>query len=922
MNLKFVQRLRINVTNFRFGSPANRDLYRDQVTFLAQQTPITLLVSGGVTLFTSLFLWNVLPGPQLLVWITAQCIFIIAIYLQWRREGLRQRLKPALPAREQTAPKKRRMIPQPIIWGGLGGGLWGVLLLLFPELNDESRLAVIIVLLGMASGASSVMAAIPTLAASFILTSLTPLTLYFFLQGTPVYTALGAMALIYILSLLYSAHNIYGRFLEFTQNRRENAALLEQIREERAAAAETLARSEERYSDVVENVGDLVVSTNGDGGFLFVNQAFREKLGYSGEDLQRLTFRGILHEDHLRQSLDRIGGILRHQAFDPVELALKTKDGDIFWSEGKISPLIENGRLTRIHGVFRDIGLRRLAEQAQRQMQEELQLRVTAATSDLAEKNISLQREVAERLQAERAWRNSEAQLRLILDSSVEAIYGVDREGRCTFANSACAHLLGFQEASDLLGADMHTLTHAPGGGISAEACAICQVNRENIRTHADDQKFTRRDGSTFAVEYSAGSIIRDSRIVGGVVAFLDITRRLTAEEKLRQSQKMEAIGQLTGGIAHDFNNLLAIILGNLDLLASSLQKETPPQADVMARRARAAIHASERASALTQRLLTFSQKKMLSPQIIDPAKIMADMSDMLRRTLGGEIQLEIRVDETAGKVLGDDSLLENAIINLSLNARDAMPDGGVLSIGIGNTSLDETRDYSGTEIPAGDYLRIRVRDTGTGIAQENLGRVFEPFFTTKEAGKGTGLGLSMVFDFVQQISGHLYIDSAPGCGTEVNLFLPLAAPPAAIHSSRQGPSDSGAGPTEIFNPAQYRILVAEDDPGVRQTTEAQLREMGYDVVAAEDGPAALRLFSADPGIDLLYSDISMPNGMNGYTLAEKIRAIRADIRILLCTGYAGDTGSASTGAHNFKILQKPVRKDTLAAALQEALNC
>lgn len=900
--------------------PANRDLYRDQVAFLAQQTPITILVSGGVTLFTSIFLWTELPDLPLFIWMMAQCIFITAIYLQWRRESIRQRLKLSQPASSQP-PRRLSFIPQPVIWGGLGGALWGVTVLYFHELEPESRLALIIVLLGMASGASSVMAAIPAMAASFILTTLIPLTAYFFLQATTAYSALGAMAIIYTFSLLYSAHNIYRRFLEFTQNRRENAALLEQIRNEREAAAESLARSEERYSDVADNVGDLVVSTDGDGAFLFVNQAFREKLGYSGEDLRKLTFRSILHEDYLRQSLDRIGSVLRREAFDPVELALKTKGGDIFWSEGKINPLHEDGQLIRIHGVFRDISLRRLAEQAQREMQEELQFRVTAATRDLEEKNISLQKEVSERLQAERAWRNSEAQLRLILDSSVEAIYGVDREGRCTFANSACAYLLGFQEPADLLGADMHTLTHSPDGGLSVEACAICQVNRKNIRAHADNQKFTRKDGSQFAVEYSAGSIVRDSQIVGGVVAFLDITRRLTAEEKLRQSQKMEAIGQLTGGIAHDFNNLLAIILGNLDLLASSLQKETPPQASVMTRRTQAAIRASERASALTQRLLTFSQKKRLSPQIIDPGRIMADMSDMLRRTLGDEIQLDIRVDRAACKVLGDVSQFENAIINLSLNARDAMPEGGVLSFEIRNISLDEARVFSGTEIPAGDYLCIRVSDTGAGIAQENLNRVFEPFFTTKESGKGTGLGLSMVFDFVQQLSGHIYIDSLPARGTEVSIFLPRMLQTTDAATISQKPQERGNGAKGFFNPAAHKVLVVEDEPGVRQSTVAQLKELGYTVVTAEDGPAAIEIFSAEPGIDLLYSDVSMPNGMNGHALAEKIRALSSDVKILLCTGYDGETGIASAAASTYKILQKPVRKDTLAMALREALN-
>lgn len=887
---------------------------------MARQTPSNTAVTGGVGLFTSAILWNSVPDLWLFVWTMGHLGMTSLAYIRWRRSLSKKRW--ATPSTAGAREKSRkRFLPLAVGWATLSGAVWGSAAFFLPELQPVEQLALMIVMASMASGASSTLAAVPLAAAGFILADLAPAIIYFFLQGTFVYSALGIMAAIFALALLSSTRTVYGIFLEASRNRRENSALLDQIRDERQAAAITLSQSEERYSDVVETIGDMIATTAASGKFLFVNRSWRETMGYSMADLTGLIFLDTIDGAHRNRVAEMTRQIATSKMDRTDEFMFRTKDGRPVWVEANANPMFEDGKLVRINGIFRDIGLRKEMERAQHEAQAQLQQRISDATRDLADTNASLQVEVSERRQAERAWRNSEAQLRLILDSTVEAIYGVDRNGRCTFANSACARLLGFEEAAELLGADMHTLTHAPAISETEVNCAICWVHQANAMARADDQKFVRRDGSQFSVEYSARSIIRDGQVVGGVIAFLDITKRRITEEQLRQSQKMEAIGQLTGGIAHDFNNLLAIIVGNLDLLASTAE-ENPVQANVVfQRRTGAALHAAERASILTQRLLTFSRKKMLSPKITDPGEMVAEMSDILRSTLGDGVTINIDMAAPLWEVVLDPSQFENALLNLAINARDAMAGNGVLTVEIKNISIDAPLNIPRLQLPAGDYVRLSVRDTGAGIQPDILDKVFEPFFTTKDVGQGTGLGLSMVFGFVEQSNGYIHLESTPGIGTSVTFYLPRATAAEANVYEREKPPLNGTFTSPLIAPENFCILVVEDDPAVRQSSVAQIKELGYKVLFAEDGPSALALFTANPGINLVYSDVMMPNGMNGPELADRIRAIAPEIKILLCTGYEGDTPNLSGMAQKITILQKPVRKTVLAAKLQEILS-
>lgn len=902
---------------------ADYSLYRAQVEFLARQTPITILVNGGVTIFTAVILWNSVPDTWLFAWIISQLSFVILCSLLWRRGINRSRGTSASAGLRRQKAGGRRITPA-TIWGAIGGFSWGATSIFLPHLTPGEQVALIIVLFGMSSGASSSLAAIPAAAASFIITTLSPMTAYFFLQGTWVYAALGIMAVIYTMALLYSTRTIYQTFLEAQQNRQQNAALLDQIREERNAASESLLRSEQRYSDIVETVGDMIVITNGEGEFIFVNTAWRETLGYLNADLPAMTFRGTLHEDYLPQSIERIRSVLALETDSAIELVLKTKGGQPVWVEGKVTPLIENGELVRINGVFRDIGLRKKAEQAQQEMQQQLEQRVAEATRNLETINISLQQQVAVRLQAEQAWRNSEEQLRLILDSTVEAIYGVDTSGRCTFANTACAAALGFEEPAELLGVDMHNLAHKQSEEVPAQDCPICIVNTSRARGHSDEQFFLRKDGSAFPVEYSTGSILRDGAVVGGVVAFFDISRRRQAEEQLRQSQKMETIGQLTGGIAHDFNNLLAVIVGNLDLLAAGMQENAAPAGAAIKRRTQAALKAAERAAALTQRLLTFSRQKTLSPQIICPAVMAEEMSEMLRRVLGESISIDIQVATPLWAANIDPPQFENALLNLAINARDAMSGQGTLTIEISNISLDAPLPLARRQLPPGDYIKLTVSDTGIGMQPGILDKVFEPFFTTKDIGHGTGLGLSMVSTFVEQSNGAIHIDSAPGQGAQVHIYLPRAMPASPLVPDNENipvgdtASVSVAAP---FQPQHISILVVEDDQGVRQSSATQISEMGYNVLVAEDGHSALAVFRENPDIDLVYTDIMMPKGLSGPQLAGHLRELNPRVKLLFCTGFAGEMVQAMDPGDAALVLQKPVRKAVLAVKLREVLG-
>jgi signal transduction histidine kinase len=392
---------------------------------------------------------------------------------------------------------------------------------------------------------------------------------------------------------------------------------------------------------------------------------------------------------------------------------------------------------------------------------------------------------------------------------------------------------------------------------------------------------------------------------------------RLKAEESLRQAQKMETVGQLTGGIAHDFNNLLTVVLGGLEVIGRQLP--ALPESAARARITRArdmAIQGTQRAATLTSRLLAFSRQQPLAPTALDANKLVAAVCELLRRTLGEAISLETVLAGGLWLAFADANQLENAILNLALNARDAMPDGGKLTIETANCYLDEAYVGNLTEpVMRGQYVQVAVADTGAGMDRATIERAFEPFFTTKDVGKGTGLGLSQVYGFVRQSSGHVKIYSEIGEGTTVKIYLPryLGATEGAIV---QGPAETaGAIGREC-------ILVVEDDEALRSYATESLRELGYRVLEASNGWVALEVLDRNPEIELLFSDVVMPGGLNGRQLADEAIRRRPGLKILFTTGYTRNAivhhGRLDPGTH---LIGKPFSFQELATRVRERLD-
>ena len=388
------------------------------------------------------------------------------------------------------------------------------------------------------------------------------------------------------------------------------------------------------------------------------------------------------------------------------------------------------------------------------------------------------------------------------------------------------------------------------------------------------------------------------------------IAERQMAERQFIQAQKMEAVGHLTGGISHDFNNLLTIILGNLDWLSERV--ETDEKSSHLVDEA---MKAARRGADLTQRLLAFSRRQELCPEVVELPHLLSRFEPLLSRALRERITLEWQFEEDLWPVFVDPGQFENAIINLGINARDAMPDGGRLKISAGNVTVDSGFVTSRAGIKPGEYVLVSVKDTGTGMPPEVVRRAFDPFFTTKEAGKGSGLGLSMVFGFVRQSGGFIEIDSTPEVGTDIHLYLPRA------EFAQDVEAVSGDGTMRIQRGSE-RVLVVEDDPLVRELTVGYLTELGYDALNAENGIAALSVLEAEGAVDLVVSDVVMPGGMSGLDLSSAIRERFRDIRILHMSGYSHDEfEKEGHSIDDYTVLQKPFNKEQLASKVRETLD-
>ncbi len=543
-----------------------------------------------------------------------------------------------------------------------------------------------------------------------------------------------------------------------------------------------------------------------------------------------------------------------------------------------------------------------------------LEQKVQERTRELADSNARLLREVTQREHAEGRFEQ------FVEGVTDYAIYVLDLEGKVVNWNAGAERIKGYA-AGEIVGRHFENF-YTPEDRTAGVPARALQTAREQGKFEAEGFRI-RKDGSRFWASVVINQI-RDPK--GELIGFTKITRDITerrkaqeelqrAQEQLAQAQKMEGIGQLTGGVAHDFNNLLTVILGNLE--TAQRASTSNPNTDRLARALDNAIQGAQRAASLTQRLLAFSRRSPLDPKPIDASRLVTGMSELLRRTLGEQITIESVLGGGLWRVLADPNQLEIAILNLAVNARDAMPDGGRLTIETANTHLDEAYAAAQSEVVPGQYVVISISDTGIGMGRETLARAFEPFFTTKDVGHGTGLGLSQVYGFAKQSGGHLRIYSELGQGTTVNLYLPR------LLSSDMADTLPAPAPEQApLSAGGETILVVEDDPDVRANTTSMLRELRYTVLEAPVGSAALHVIEQHPEIDLLFTDVGLPGGMNGRQLADAALRMRPQLNVLFTTGYARNAivhgGRLDPGV---QLLPKPFTYAALAAKIAELLG-
>jgi PAS domain S-box-containing protein len=513
-------------------------------------------------------------------------------------------------------------------------------------------------------------------------------------------------------------------------------------------------------------------------------------------------------------------------------------------------------------------------------------------------------RDVTERKRAETALRESEQCYRELFENANDFIYITDLEGKLTSVNAAGERITGYAR-EEMVGQNVERLI-APEFQALARRLLDAAVGQEGKTTY--ELEMVSKDGQRVPLEVSSQFVYRDSQRVGVHSVARDIRERRLLEGQLRQAQKMEAVGLLAGGIAHDFNNLLTVVTGYCEILLDDLPALDP------SRPALCQINKSaERAAVLTRQLLAFSRRQVLQPVVIDLNALVSDSAKMLGRLLGEPIEIVTELDSHLSRLKTDPGQVDQALMNLAVNARDAMPLGGKLTIATANAVLDEKDIQAYPDARPGLYARLTVRDTGSGIDPAHLPHIFEPFFTTKEVGKGTGLGLAMVYGFVRQSGGHITVDSLPGRGTTFNVYLPaLGIPDHAVSPASPNPQPPRGSET---------VLLVEDEESVRKLMSMVLQGNGYHVLEACHGLDALRICEnlARP-VDMLVTDVVMPR-MGGRELAEQLVRRIPELKVLFVSGHADDTLFHGALAQGTPFLRKPFSPDVLALKVRELLD-
>ena len=614
---------------------------------------------------------------------------------------------------------------------------------------------------------------------------------------------------------------------------------------------------------------------------------------------------GALHPDDIAHTVEVFSACLA--SGHPVDVDYRIRvaaTGAHRWMRARAHPRRDaQGGIVCWYGVVEDVHDQRVAEARLRE--SEAVFRAMAETQSklseaLTRANATLEHRVEERTRdLDRLWR-----------LSTDIMLVADIDGGILAVNPAWTRLFGW-DPEDLVGANFMDLVHPDDLAATRSEVASLASGATTLRF---ENRYQHRNGSYRWLSWAAVPEDRHIHAIGrDVQAEREAAEALRrTEEALRQSQKMEAVGQLTGGLAHDFNNLLTAITGGLDLLQMRLAQGRTQDAS---RYIDMAQGAAKRAAALTHRLLAFSRRQTLAPKSTDVNRLVADLEDLVRRTVGPEIRIEIAMAAGLWNTLVDPSQLENALLNLCINARDAMPDGGAIVIETANTYFDRlaTGDW---DLPPGRYVALSVSDDGIGMPPDVVARAFDPFFTTKPIGQGTGLGLSMIYGFARQSGGQVRIYSEVGKGTRVCLYLPRHA----------GEEERDTVPTGQADLPRARhgetVLVVDDEPSVRMLVADVLGDLGYAALEAADGAAALAILESDGRIDLLVTDVGLPGGMNGRQVAEAARELRPALKVLFITGYAENAvlnhGHLDPGMH---VLTKPFAIDDLAERMRNLIE-
>jgi two-component system cell cycle sensor histidine kinase/response regulator CckA len=520
----------------------------------------------------------------------------------------------------------------------------------------------------------------------------------------------------------------------------------------------------------------------------------------------------------------------------------------------------------------------------------------------VVERELREARERAARREAEHALRESEQRYRRIIETTNEGVWILDTVGKTTFCNPRMAAMLGSEQKA-MVGASVFDF-------VRDEATIKALQHHEARAAGQSEIRLDRKDGNfTWALLDTTPIVDSSGEYEGALVMAMDVSQRKRLEEQLRQAQKMEAVGSLAGGIAHDFNNLLSVILSGTSLILEGLKPGDPIVGELEEVR-----KAGERAGALTRQLLAFSRQQLLEPRTLDLNQIVLGLEKMLRRLMGEDIELSLLLSHMLGKMQADPGQIEQIIMNLVVNARDAMPQGGKVTIESGNCQLTAAYTALHLGVTPGDYVMLAITDTGVGMDAETRSRIFEPFFTTKEKGRGTGLGLSTVFGIVQQSGGHIWVYSEPGKGTTFKVYFPR----------KDGPVDTPATvpPSPLTLRGVETILLVEDEDQVRAISRTILRRYGYNVLEAQNGGEAFLICERYTAkIHLLVTDVVMPR-MSGRQLAERLAPMRPDMRVLYVSGYTENSvvhhGVLDAG---IAFLQKPITPDALLRKVREVID-